>query len=107
MKRNWTPDELAADWSLQPAELEMINQARTDKNRLGLVLLLKWFQYESRFPTRPQDVPPHVLRFLARQLAISPDILKQYTWQGRTIARHRVLVRTYLGFREATVEGCR
>jgi len=37
MKRNWTPDELAADWSLQPAELEMINQARTDKNRLGLV----------------------------------------------------------------------
>ena len=104
MKRNWPPDELMDVWTLHSSELEMINQARTDKNRLGLALLLKWFQYESRFPTRPQDVPPHVLRFLARQLAISPDILKQYTWQGRTIARHRVLVRTYLGFREATVE---
>lgn len=104
MKRNWPPDELMDVWTLHSSELEMINQARTDKNRLGLALLLKWFQYESRFPTRPQDVPPHVLRFLARQLAISPDLLKQYTWQGRTIARHRVLVRTYLGFREATVE---
>lgn len=104
MKRNWTPDELMDDWMLQPSELEMINQARTDKNRLGLALLLKWFQYESRFPSRPQDVPPPVLRFLASQLAIPPETFKQYTGQRRTMARHHMLVRTYLGFRETTVE---
>jgi hypothetical protein len=104
MKRNWTLDELMDVWTLHPSELEMISQARTDKNRLGLALLLKWFQYESRFPIRPQEVPPPVLSFLAKQLDVSPEVLKQYTQQARTIARHRVLVRTYWGFREATVE---
>jgi TnpA family transposase len=103
MKRNWTLDELMADWSLQPAELAVVNQVRTDKNRLGLALLLKWFQAESRFPKRRQEVPPAVVDFLARQLGVEPDRFKQYAWQGRTIARHRMLVREYLGFRKATV----
>ena len=98
MKRSWTPDELMNDWMLQPSELEIVNQSRTEKNRLGLALLLKWFQYESRFPSRPQDVPPPVLHFLANQLVGPVEMFKHYSWQGRTIVRHRMLVRTYLGF---------
>src|SRR5687768_1761519 len=59
------------DWTLQPAEMEVVNQVRTDKNRLGLALLLKWFQSEHHFPKRRQDVPPvfcaHAIRAKANQ----------------------------------------
>jgi TnpA family transposase len=104
MKRKWTEDELIADWTLQSSEWEVVNQARTEKNRLGLALLLKCFQLDNRFPTRPQEIPSLVSGFLAKQLGISPDVFKEYTWQGRTIARHRALVRTFFGVREATIE---
>ena len=104
MKRQWTTDELVAHWMLEPPELELVNQARTDKNRLGLALLLKWFQYESRFPKRKQEIPAVLLDYLANQLSTDSKNLKEYTWEGRTIARHRGLVRDYLGFREASVK---
>ncbi len=104
MKRQWTTDELVAHWMLEPPELELVNQARTDKNRLGLALLLKWFQYESRFPKRKQEIPAVLLDYVANQLSTDPKNLKEYTWEGRTIARHRGLVRDYLGFREASVK---
>ena len=93
MKRHWNIDELIDDWTLQPGEMALVTQVRTAKNRLGLALLLKWFQYENRFPRRRQEVPPDVVGFLAHQLAVQPDVFQQYAWQGRTIARHRMLVR--------------
>jgi hypothetical protein len=80
----------------------MVNQTRTKKNRLGLALLLKWFQYEGRFPRRKQEIPSVIVEFIARQLDISPDTFRAYAWEGRTIERHRALIRQQLGFREAT-----
>ncbi len=104
MKRHWNIDELIDDWTLQPGEMALVTQVRTAKNRLGLALLLKWFQHENRFPIRRQEVPPDVVGFLAHQLAVQADVFQQYAWQGRTITRHRMLVREYLGFRETNVD---
>ena len=102
MKRAWTSEELLRHWTLESGGLEMVNQTRTKKNRLGLALLLKWFQYEGRFPRRKQEIPSVIVEFVARQLDISPDTFRAYAWEGRTIERHRALIRQQLGFRETT-----
>ena len=104
MKHIWTMDELIQHWTLELSDIELIDQTRTAKNRLGFALLLKWFQYEGRFPRRKQDVPTAIVEFLAHQLDTTADALRAYAWEGRTIERHRALVRQHLGFREATVQ---
>ena len=38
MKRRWTIDELAVEWTLLPSEIELANTMRSDKNRLGFAL---------------------------------------------------------------------
>ena len=103
MKHNWTLDELIDSWTLVPNELALANQSRAAHNRLGLALLLKYFQIEGRFPRHRRDVPITAIDYVARQLKLSPDTYSTYAWQGRVIARHRVTIRAFLGFRESTV----
>ena len=50
MKRNWQPEELIDHWTLLPSELALLTK-KTATNRLGIALLLKYFQYEGHFPT--------------------------------------------------------
>lgn len=50
MKRSWQPEELIEHWTLIPTELDLLTK-KTASNRLGIALLLKYFQYEGRFPT--------------------------------------------------------
>lgn len=104
MKRSWTTDELIDYWTLLPGELELVEAARTASNQLGWAVLLKWFQYEGRFPRQKYEVPGTAVEFLARQLEVTPEAFEWYEWQGRTIERHRAQIRQFLGFREATVQ---
>jgi len=67
VKRNWSPDELAAHWTLTDAELQLLPD-RVDYNRLGFAAHLKFFALEGRFPEFPQDIPAVALRALATQL---------------------------------------
>lgn len=43
MQRNWQPEELIEHWTLIPIELELLTK-KTDDSRLGIALLLKYFQ---------------------------------------------------------------
>lgn len=103
MKRTWTHEELLDHWTLLPAERMLIEEAHTESNRLGYALLLKWFQYEGRFPQAPLAVPAPVVDFLAQQLGISPEAWRSYPWHSRTMERQRATIRQYYGMREATV----
>ena len=104
MKRAWTETELEEHWTLDSAEQELLRPVRTDKNRLGFALQLKFFQLESRFPKRKQDLPVIVLNHIAQQIEVGPGIFANYPWEGRTRARHRTSIRQYLGFRETRVQ---
>lgn len=104
MKRRWSVDELAEQWTLHADELSMARSPNTSSNQLSFALMLKWFQSEGQFPKRKQDIPPVVVEFLAQQLDISLEEFKSYSLQGRTVERQRAQIRQYLGFREATVE---
>ena len=103
MKRNWQPEELIEHWTILPSELELLTK-KTATNRLGIALLLKYFQYVGRFPTSRTEIPDDVISYVAKLLKIPPDSFERYDWQGRTIIRHRALIRNFLGVTEATVK---
>jgi TnpA family transposase len=103
MKRHWANEELAEHWTLSSKELDLIGDSKTDHNLLGAACLLKYFQYEGRFPTQKQDIPPIVIVHLAQQLGVIPEKIIPYDWEGRTIKAHRAAIRTFLGVHEATL----
>lgn len=103
MKHKWTLDELIDSWTLLPDELELVNRNKTEHTKLGLAVLLKYFQLEGRFPRRQRDVPQTAIEFVARQLRIAPAAYDRYDWQGRSIKLHRATIRVHLGFRQGTV----
>ena len=103
MKRNWQPEELIDHWTLLPSELALLTK-KTATNRLGIALLLKYFQYEGHFPTSKAEIPRDVIGYVAQLLKVSPDRFDNYNWQGRTIKAHRALIRDFLGITEATVK---
>ncbi len=103
MKRQWTPEELIEHWTLSSKELDLIGDSKTDHNLLGAACLLKYFQYEGRFPAYKQDVPPIVIVHLAQQVGVIPEKIIPYDWEGRTIKAHRAAIRTFLAVHEATL----
>lgn len=102
MKRVWEPDELLAQWTLAPPELDLLEN-KSAANRLGFALLLKYFQQEAQFPKDLAAIPPPVLQYLAQQTTVPAAALEQWDWQGRTSERQRAQIRQLLGFRETTV----
>ncbi len=103
MKRSWQPEELIEHWTLLPTELDLLAK-KTATNRLGIALLLKYFQYEGRFPTSKADIPRDVICYVAQLLKVPHDRFDSYDWQGRTIKAHRAIVREFLGIIEVTVK---
>ena len=70
MKRQWTNEELIGNFTLSSKELDLIGDSKTDHNLLGFAMLLKYFQYEGRFPSQKQDSPSGVIVHLAQQLGV-------------------------------------
>jgi hypothetical protein len=103
MKRQWTHDELTEHWTLLPDELKLLAN-KTGATRLGFGLLLKAFAYQGRFPRHTHELPGAVVVHVAKQVGVPAELYPSYEWSGRTIKYHRVQIREYLGFREATVQ---
>ena len=103
MKRQWTNEELAEHWTLSSKELDLIGDSKTDNTLLGFAVLLKYFQYEGRFPAQKQDVPPVAILHLAQQLDLVPEKIIPYDWEGRSIKAHRAAIRRFLDVHEATL----
>ena len=101
MKRQWDIEALIEQFTVVPDELHLLGN-KTGATRLGFAVLLKYFQYEGRFPVGRHDVPIAVVDYLAHQLKLEASLLGQYDWEGRTSKEHRTQIRTQLKFREAT-----
>lgn len=103
MKRTWDTEELVEHWTLMPPEIELLRN-KTGPTRLGFALLLKFFQYEARFPKDTNEIPDTIVNYVAKQVGVPAERYLQYDWNGRTIKYDRVEIRKLHGFREATVE---
>ncbi|WP_148129298.1 DUF4158 domain-containing protein, partial [Dulcicalothrix desertica] len=102
MKRQWDATELVEHFTLIPEEVALLEN-KSEENRLGFAVLLKFFQMEAKFPRTRQEVPKLVVAYIASLLGLSPRLYKQYEWEGRTFERHRAEIREFFGFREFTV----
>ena len=99
----WPPEDLADHWTLTADELRLLDP-KTDHNRLGFALLLKFFAIEGRFPRSPAEVSEAAVTHVGRQVGVTPQHLRSYKWRGRAIKDHRAQIREALGFRSASVE---
>jgi TnpA family transposase len=102
MKRKWHPEELEEHWRLQPEEEELLSK-RKGANCLGFVVLLKFFQYEGRFPEQKNEIPRIALTFVADQLGLAAELFEDYNWQSRVIKYHRVEIRKFTGYSQPTL----
>ncbi len=100
MKRLWTDEDLVAHFTLLPQDRQLL-QNKTGATRLGFAVLLKCFQQEGRFPAR-HEIPFSVVRHLAEQVELAPELFVQYPTEGRTAEYHRAQIREALGFRPST-----
>ena len=69
MKQYWSEGELVEFWTLTGVERQLSDQ-RTQRGRLGLAVLLKFFQFEGRFPDYHKAVPLPAVDDVAEQLDV-------------------------------------
>ena len=100
MKKCWSDSELAQFWSLSGGEKELSDQ-RKQQGRLGLAVLLKFFQLEGRFPHYHKEVPLPTVEYLAERLEVPASAWFDYPLKGRSGSRDREQLRAFLGFRQA------
>ncbi|UIJ69945.1 DUF4158 domain-containing protein (plasmid) [Bacillus cereus] len=105
MKKSWTEEELLENYMLLPNERHLVLSKKTNANRLGFAVLLKYFQKEARFPSEKQDISKDIVQHLAHQIhALPEDFFEHYRWGGkeRSYTDHRKIIRDLFGFREIT-----
>jgi len=100
MKQCWSSSELDQFWSLSSGERQLSDQ-RTQQGRLGLAVMLKFFQVEGRFPHYHKEVPLPAVKYLAEQLEAPTSAWFDYPLKGRSGSRDREQLRAFLGFRQA------
>lgn len=98
VKRQWSEAELDTHWALTAQE-EALTVARRGPSRFGFVVLLKFFQYEGRFPESRREIPADVMRYVAVQLAMLLNTLDAFDWQDRTARRQRAEILEWLDIR--------
>jgi len=102
MKQEWTADEIIEHFTLLEDEQALIT-ANAPQNKLGKALLLKFFQYEARFPEDRTEIPQQAVEYVAEQVGVSAAVFEQYNWQGRSIKAHRREIREFYDFRPASL----
>jgi hypothetical protein len=54
MRREWHPDDFIEHWTMLPQDRKLLGN-KSGPTRLGFAVLLKYFQYEERFPQYLRD----------------------------------------------------
>ena len=103
MKQNWELEELIEHFTVISEELSLLRN-KHGGTRLGFAVLLKFFQYQGRFPKAKNEISPQVIDYIAKQVDVPMDLYQEYDWDGRTIKYHRAQIRDYMGFRDCTLK---
>jgi hypothetical protein len=101
MKRFLAPEDLQTDWLLLSTERDLLVN-KSMKTHVGFSVLLKFFQLEGRFPSSAKVIPLAAADFVAKQLDATIENWLTYPWDGVTIKRHRMEIREWCGYREAS-----
>jgi hypothetical protein len=95
----WDTEDLVGSWTLIGDDWQLVGN-KSGATRLGFALLLKFFEFEARFPRSGGEVPVQAVAYVAWQVKVDPAKFGSYDWSGRSIKYHREQIREAFGFRE-------
>ena len=99
MKHSWREEELIEYFTLSSSELKYLEN-KTPAGRIGFSILIKFMQYEGRFPSFLNEIPKSVINFIANQLVLSPNEIHKYNWKGSEAKQQRTKIRELYGFKK-------
>ena len=106
MKQNWTTGELEDHWTLTSDELRLLDGKR-GRNCLVFALMLKFYQWQNRFPTSADTIPAKVVSFVAGQTGSEAAEYGKDRVDEKTIVRNREEIRSFLGVRKHSLKDSR
>jgi hypothetical protein len=89
-------------FTLTESDRELLIRLHGEANRLGCALQLCMLRYLGFVPDDLQKSTASVVRFLARQLEVSPDSINSYGERSQTRTDHLQEVEHHLGFHKAS-----
>ncbi len=97
------PDgDLGRFFTLSPQDLALIEQQRSEHNRLGFTLQLTSLRYLGSIPDDLLTPPPDLLALIAQQLGVAQTTLSRYGEREQTRSDHLLHITWDLGFRRVT-----
>ncbi len=101
MKLFWEHSELELKFTLTDEEKSLLLN-RTNTNKLGFAILMKFVQYERRFPNKIKEIPILLIKYISEQLKIPDDEFKKYNLdlKRREMQRQRAIIRKFYNVKE-------
>jgi hypothetical protein len=97
-------EDLVTFYSLTRTDRAEVNKCADDAGRLGFALQLGTLRYLGFCPDDLGAAPATVVRFLADQLKVAPEVLSAYGRRAQTRTDHFLAVLDHLGYRKAGSE---
>ena len=96
--------DLIPFFTLTDNDRKLITKLHHNPNRLGFALQLCTLRYLGFVPNNLQGAPAPVIKFLARQLDVSPEAISSYGERAQTRTNHLTEIEEHLGFHKASAE---
>ncbi|MDX2060920.1 MAG: DUF4158 domain-containing protein [Gemmatimonadales bacterium] len=97
-------EDLVAFYTLTRSDRAAVNRCADDAGRLGFALQLGTLRFLGFCPDDLATAPGEVVRFLADQLKVPPEGLRDYGRRAQTRTDHFLAVQGHLGYRKAGPE---
>ncbi len=96
---NLNEADIARYYTLSRSDIEIINRHRRDYNRLGFALQLCVLRYPGWPLSIVKDIPQNVLKYVAKQIDVEPEIYSQYRQREATVQEHLDEIRQEYGYK--------
>jgi hypothetical protein len=97
MDNLYSHQQLLGQGQLDPDDLQLINQRRRPRNRLGFAYQLAFVRLYNRFPVQSPafEVDKELLTFVSIQLGLDTNLIQDYTSRQPTLSEHQEHIREY------------
>lgn len=95
--------DLGTYYTFSQHDLDIINNHRRDHNRLGFAVQLAVLRFPGWSLTDVKTIPETVLRYIANQVGVNPDVFPLYAQREPTRREHMEEIRQAYGYRNFTL----
>ena len=93
MLQNFNESELMEHFSISEQETNLIAN-KAGSTRIGFAVMLKYYQFEGRFPKKHMNIPEIIVNHIAEQVGVIPESFSKYKFKGRSVRYHRNQIQT-------------